>query len=392
MDTRLAPERIARLQRLIADAKLDAILVFKPQNTFYCSYFMPGLYSHPIAVLVPAAGEPALIIWANRGPSARESSAVRDIVTYGRWSQEIGHADWTAAVAHAVTGRGLGAARIGIEGSYLPAGHLDRMRAALPDAGFTDLGDVMTRARMVKDADELAAMRDACALTDVGVAAAERAAGARGTEIEISQAAMVAMHDHWREHFPHRGAFDFGQSEGGVYNSLWCYTLAGDRVRLNCAQPTARRVRDGELVWSVVAAALDGQHAENERTFAIGELDRTRRDAYESLLRIRDDGQALIRPGVRLSDFHERMLGLYREHGYGEFTPGRIGHGIGLGAHEEPSMGASDDTMLEPGMTITYEPNLRIPAFGGLQHSDTILITGDGFEFLTRHRRDLIAV
>lgn len=392
MDTRYAQERFARLRRLIGAADLDAVLVFKPQNTFYCSYFMPGIYSHPVAVLVPVDGEPALVIWANRGPSARESSAVGDIVTYGRWAKEVGHPDWVAAVTAAMTERGLSGATIGIEGEYLPASYLERLRTATPGVRYTDLGDVLTQARMVKDPAELSAMRDACTLTDVGVAAAQEAAGKRGTEIEISQAAMFAMHEHWREHLPHREAFDFGHSEGGVYNSLWCYTLAGDRVRMNCAQPTSRRVEEGELVWSVVTAALDGQHAENERTFAIGRLDDVRRDAYEALLRIHAEGQALCRPGVRLGAFHEDMLELYRAHGYGDFPPGRIGHGIGLGAHEQPSMGPSDDTVLEPGMTITYEPNLRIPAFGGLQHSDTVLVTEGGFEFLTRHRRDLITV
>lgn len=392
MDVQFVPERITRLQRHIAAAGLDAVLVFKPQNTFYCSGFMPGLYSHPIAVLVPAAGEAALIIWANRGPSARESSGLRDIVTYGRWAKEIGHPDWAAAVGHAMQERGLGEARIGYEGDYLPAGYLDRLRMVADGARFRDMGDVISRARMVKDVDELAAMRDACTLADIGVAAAQEAAAKRGTEIEISQAAMFAMQDHWREHLSHRGAFDFGTSEGGVYNALWSYTLAGERVRMNCAQPTDARARDGELVWTVVTAALDGQHAENERTFAIGELDDTRRDAYESLQRIHAEGESLIRPGVRLSDFHKQMLSLYRKHGYGDFLPGRIGHGIGLGTHEEPSMGPKDDTVLQPGMTITYEPNLRIPAFGGLQHSDTILITETGFEYLTKHRRDLITV
>ena len=43
-------------------------------------------------------------------------------------------------------------------------------------------------------------------------------------------------------------------------------------------------------------------------------------------------------------------------------------------------------------MIFTVEPNLRIPEWGGLQHSDTVLVTDDGFDFLTQTRRDFIRV
>jgi Xaa-Pro dipeptidase len=56
---------------------------------------------------------------------------------------------------------------------------------------------------------------------------------------------------------------------------------------------------------------------------------------------------------------------------------------MGLGPHEHPSIDPRSEIVLEPGMMITLEPNLRFP-WGGLQHSDTILITPGGHEVLTR--------
>jgi Xaa-Pro dipeptidase len=43
-------------------------------------------------------------------------------------------------------------------------------------------------------------------------------------------------------------------------------------------------------------------------------------------------------------------------------------------------------------MLVTFEPNLRIPEWGGLQHSDSVLITDTGCEFLTHTERGLLQV
>lgn len=385
-------ERIGRLQRLLDENELDGLLCVKPQNSYYCTGFMPGTYSHPVVGYVSTTGEPGLVVWANRGPNARETSLARRINTYGSWAGERGVASWSQAMAKVLAEDGTAAGRLGVEGSYLPMGWASELVAANPGLELVDATDLVDACRMRKDQDEIAAMRDACRLTDVGMAAAHAAVRPGATEIDVSAAAQRAMLDHWVAHLGHRRDFSFGNSEAGVHNSFWCYVLAGDRVRMNSSQPTQRVIRGDELVWVVVIAALDGQHAENERTFAVGDIDDEKMRAYTSLLQIHEEGQARLRPGVSLVEVHARLMALYDQYGYGDFKPGRVGHGIGLGSHEAPQMGPGDDTILQENMMITYEPNLRIPSFGGLQHSDSILITTDGFEFLTTYRRDFIRV
>lgn len=385
-------QRIDMLQRKLRVAGPDGLLCLKPQNSFYCTGFMPGTYSHPVVGFVPAHGDPALIIWANRGPNARETSKARRIYTYGSWAKERGLATWSDAVAQAMADDGITDGRLGVEGSHLPIGLASELRASAPNTTLEEATALIDSCRMLKDEEEIAAMRDACALTDVGMEAAHGAIRAGASEIDVSAAAQRAMLDHWVKHLAHRRDFSFGNSEAGVHNSFWCYVLAGDRVRMNSSQPTQRIIQNGELVWVVVLAALDGQHAENERTFAVGSIDDEKTRAFTSLLKIHEEGQAHIRPGVSLRQLHARVMESYEKHGYGEFKPGRVGHGIGLGSHEAPQMGPKDETVLQANMMITYEPNLRIPTFGGLQHSDSILITGDGFDFMTSYRRDFIHV
>lgn len=78
-----------------------------------------------------------------------------------------------------------------------------------------------------------------------------------------------------------------------------------------------------------------------------------------------------MRPGVAVRDVYAYARTQYEALGYSGHIPGRIGPGIGLGAHEHLSVDASSKKVLQPGMIITFEAGIRIPEWGGLQHSDT---------------------
>ena len=68
--------------------------------------------------------------------------------------------------------------------------------------------------------------------------------------------------------------------------------------------------------------------------------------------------------------------------------PHGLGHGIGLEAHESPSLGSRQDNtwQLRPGMIFTLEPGLYDPVHGGCRLENDILLTGTGPEVLTKAR------
>ena len=65
--------------------------------------------------------------------------------------------------------------------------------------------------------------------------------------------------------------------------------------------------------------------------------------------------------------------------------PHALGHGIGLEAHEAPSLRSRSDNdwVLEPGMIIAFEPGLYDPVHGGCRLENDVLITKNGAEVLT---------
>ncbi|WP_064458809.1 M24 family metallopeptidase [Streptomyces hygroscopicus] len=391
-DTETIRARWARVQDNLRADGVDAMVVVKPQNTFYLSGYTPMIYSHPMLVVLPAEGEPVFVLHALRAHSSRTVSRISDIRPYGRWAKEIGPDHWWQVLAEVMAERGLSDARIGVEGEFLPVTYQRRLEHTLPGAAFSDTGQALMRARYVKDAAELESLRVACEIADAGMDAALEAVAARRSEVEVSSAAMRTMQEVWSGRHPDRLAMDFGNLEGGVFNALWAYSLVGDRVPMNSAPPTSRRPVDGEIQWTVIWTAIDGMHAENERSVAVGPLPAERQRAFEALLAIREEVQPYLRPGLTCAEVYEAARESYVRHGYGDYLPGRIGHGLGLGPHEQPSLGPTDDLVLAPGMALTFEPNLRIPSFGGLQHSDSLVITEDGHELLTHTRRDLIQV
>jgi Xaa-Pro dipeptidase len=382
--TTIAP-RTERLRQRMEQAGLDVILAFKPESSFYLTGFNPIIYSHPVIAILPAQGKPSMLIHALRDDHARASTFIEDIRLYGAWSTKVTMGpNWLDALKTMLEEAGLAKAVIGVEEDFLPVARARQLAELLPGASFRDASEMIMTTRLVKDADEIANARDAARIADTGMIAAVEAVRQRGSERDVSLAAMAAMNRFWADNFPDKEVCDFGSLEGGAQNGLWAWALAGDRMFMNCDNPTNRKPEAGEAISILIWTIVNGIHAENERTVAVGKLNDERRRALDSIIEIRNEVAALLKPGTPISALFGATKAGLEARGYGKYLPGRIGHGIGLGAHEHPSLDARTDILLEPGMILTLEPNLRIPGIAATQLSDTVLITEGGCEFLTR--------
>jgi Xaa-Pro dipeptidase len=320
-----------------------------------------------------------------RDDHARASTFIEDIRLYGAWSTKVTMGpNWLDALKTMLEEAGLAKAVIGVEEDFLPVARARQLAELLPGASFRDASEMIMTTRLVKDADEIANARDAARIADTGMIAAVEAVRQGGSERDVSLAAMAAMNRFWADSFPDKEVCDFGSLEGGAQNGLWAWALAGDRMFMNCDNPTNRKPEAGEAISILIWTIVNGIHAENERTVAVGKLNDERRRALDSIIEIRNEVAALLKPGTPISALFGATKAGLEARGYGKYLPGRIGHGIGLGAHEHPSLDAKTDILLEPGMILTLEPNLRIPGIAATQLSDTILITEGGCEFLTR--------
>jgi Xaa-Pro dipeptidase len=377
--------RVERLRESLHKTCVDVLICFKPENTFYLSGFNPIIYSHPVITIMPANGEPTLLIHALRDDHARMSSLISDVRLYGSWSTKITMGpSWLKALHTILEERSLLTSVIGFEGDYLPVARFDDLKSIAPSAEFKDASSSIFHSRVIKDPDEIANARIAAALADKGMDSAIETLAAGGSERDVTVEAMYAMNKKWIASYPDVEVGAFGSLEGGVQNALWCWCLSGKRILINCDAPSNRKPEPGEITLIYIWAAANGIYVENERSVAIGQLAPEQQKAFDCVLRARAEAQPLIKPGEPIAEVFRAIKASYERSGFGKYIPGRIGHGMGLGAHEEPSLDGKTELLFEPGMMFTFEPNLRIQEWGGLQHSDTLLITETGYESLTK--------
>jgi Xaa-Pro dipeptidase len=121
-----------------------------------------------------------------------------------------------------------------------------------------------------------------------------------------------------------------------------------------------------------LTAALDPSEAQ-EKIIALTEK------AYKLAL-------GMVAPGIPTVDIAAAVDKLFAKSR--KTMPHALGHGIGLDAHEAPTLRNRSDNnwVLEPGMVITLEPGLYDPKLGGCRLENDVLVTETGGEVLTGSR------
>ena len=142
------------------------------------------------------------------------------------------------------------------------------------------------------------------------------------------------------------------------------------------------------MVIHVRKPSNNGYLAELERTFFIGKPSPEAERAFKAMVEAQETVIQAIRPGVTSQEMDKLGRDVLRKYGYEEYAIHRIGHGQGLGRHEEPFLIFNSTLVLQEGMVFTVEPGIYIPGLGGFRHSDTLIITKDGCENTTDFRRE----
>jgi Xaa-Pro dipeptidase len=228
-------------------------------------------------------------------------------------------------------------------------------------------------------------MRKAATIAEAGMQAAVDAVRGGATEVEINVAAENAMSEFWSQGYSDDDIVGFGDGEDGVISALWCWTRAGERIGISLPASTNKEIPNGEAVLVVIWTTINGYGAELERTIFKGTPTQERRAAYEVMMSVRESVRRRVRPGTVCADLVTLTADLMRKSGF-DHGPGFIGHGLGLGHHEQPHILPGQTTRLQPGMVFALEPGMLFPDYG-VRHSDTILVTDDGSVSLTSWNR-----
>jgi Xaa-Pro aminopeptidase/Xaa-Pro dipeptidase len=153
--------------------------------------------------------------------------------------------------------------------------------------------------------------------------------------------------------------------------------------------PTSRLLALGDFVLLDFGAAFDGYKADTSRMGVVGEPSARHLEIHQLVLDAHDAGIEAVRPGLTTGDIDAAARRVIEAAGYGDRFFHRTGHGLGLEAHEEPSLDPGSQMVLEAGMVFTVEPGIYIPGWGGVRIEDDLVVEEDGCRLLTKADRSL---
>jgi Xaa-Pro aminopeptidase len=124
----------------------------------------------------------------------------------------------------------------------------------------------------------------------------------------------------------------------------------------------------------------------------VGEPSARQLEIHRLVLEAHDAAIEAVRAGVTTGVIDSAARKVIADAGLGEHFFHRIGHGLGLEGHEDPSLDPGSGMVLEAGMVFTVEPGIYIPLWGGVRIEDDVVVEADGCRVLTKADRNLRVV
>jgi Xaa-Pro aminopeptidase len=364
--------RQQRIRTMFDALSLDALVVTDAANIRYLAN-----HAGSAGILVLARDASHLLV------DFRYKEAVERLQTSPAACPDLRVWDVPASYDEALLGclQAIRASTVGFEAAHVTVAKHDwwvrNVHARQLDVAFRATERFVEEARMVKDAAEIAALREAARRLDAVARAAFGAAKAGVSERRVAGVLEAAMRDAGYE----RPAFDTIVASGP--HAALPHYRAGDRL-----------LAPGDLVVLDFGGVLDGYCSDLTRTVSIGPPSSEARRLYSAVYDAQQAALAAVRPGVETSVVDAAARQVLEDRGLGAAFGHGTGHGLGLDVHEEPRITRPRPDVptvsLAPGMVFTIEPGAYLAGFGGVRIEDDVLVTEVGHELLTTVPRELL--
>ena len=375
---RLQPDwyrrKIGQIQAEIKNRKLHALVLLNAHNVIYATGYYHLPTERPLAALIPESGDPVLFV-----PGLESDQVklwwVKDFEAYFDYPGPVNRVQW---IFERVAKRGFGNGRIGIE-EPTPS-RLQHIKNGAPKAKFVYAGDLIENMRQVKDAEEHAIMHRAMYFADFTVQAGREFVQKNGsvTEDQILKASADAVADKMSAELRDVVGVGVDPPFGGL-------VPFGKRSAFPHAIPSKDRLKSGDALILSLGAQVGGYNVEGERSFIVGKPNDHAKRLYEAMLAAHDTAADQLREGAIAEEVDKMSLDQIRKAGFEKFLKHRTGHGVGLEAHESPWIAEGDKTVLKEGMVFSCEPGVYDPDWGGVRHSDTVIVRKDKGEIINKY-------
>jgi Xaa-Pro dipeptidase len=152
-------------------------------------------------------------------------------------------------------------------------------------------------------------------------------------------------------------------------------------------EPTDRMIQAGDAIVVDFGGRVRGYGSDTTRMYCVGFAPDGFEEAYAVLRDAQRAAVDAVHPGVTAESIDAVARTIIDDAGYGEFFMHRLGHGIGLDAHEQPYLVEGNAQVIEAGMAFSIEPGVYIPDRWGMRIEDIVVAVDGGVDRLNRSSR-----
>jgi Xaa-Pro dipeptidase len=360
--------RLAHLSNSIRTANLDALALNPGPSLVYLTGLHFHLMERPTVAFFTANSAPVLVL------PELEMLKVKDLpLEVSTFSYGENPTGWDQVFLKAGRSLGLEHKRIGIEPLHMRVLEFRKVQVIAGKTECPDATQVVGQLRACKEADEVAAVRNAVRVAQEALEATIPSIKVGMSEKEIAAELVVQLLRHGSQSdMPFAPIVSSGPNSANPH-----------------AVPSDRRLRPGDLLVVDWGATVEGYISDLTRTFVVAKVDEEYRKIHQIVLDANAAGRAVAMPGVPCANVDIAARTVIEKAGYGQYFTHRTGHGIGMEPHEDPYLRSGNMQLLAPGMTFTVEPGIYLPGRNGVRIEDNMVITKNGAECLSNMPREL---
>ncbi len=370
--------RWQKCQKEMEKEGIDVLVLSQDTNVIYMTGYRTQLYNsnfRPFITVLKRGDEPVLIVPNIEVGSGRKESWFDDVRIWG------GNCKYKTAieVVKAIfKEKNLTNANVGMEldsGQRLGMlqSEFEELKDAFPDCTFKSCASMVWRIRRIKSPKEVAYLKEACRISDAAFNAVIDNVKEGMTEMDIQKIMGSTM-----------------MKEGADFLGFIIINSGPERYDMTNPWASDRILKNGDMIILDFGAVYKGYWSDLTRGIFVSSISPRQKELYEAALKISETTMKAVRPSIPVGDIDRAAMKKTEELGYADLVLHRGGHSIGLEMHEMPSIAASDNTIVEPGMCFAIEPAIYDFSVGSFRIENNIVVTKDGCSCLTNCTSEII--